>query len=276
MNFEHLQETMFTFLQNSPANYIDEHNSIRPSLVGMQIYDAPLLAVGAAEDPLFQQLKAPGVVGPNTFLPTDWLSDAKCVVSFFLPFTETVRLSNRTSSDTASEEWLHARIEGQIMLDKFGVFLCEQLHQEGFNAVYPAGDPRFQMNGPTSSNWSERHIAYVCGLGTFGLSKGLITKKGMAGRLGSIVTSALLPISTRPYSSPFEYCTMCGACQKHCPAQAIDVGRGIINGKDQAACAAFVQASKRPPHGPENKIRLGCGKCQVSVPCEDRIPIRNI
>lgn len=29
------------------------------------------------------------------------------------------------------------------------------------------------------SNWSERHAAYVCGLGTFGLSKGLITDKGM-------------------------------------------------------------------------------------------------
>ena len=33
---------------------------------------------------------------------------------------------------------------------------------------------------PYISTWSERHAMYAAGLGTFGLSKGLITKKGMA------------------------------------------------------------------------------------------------
>ena len=41
--------------------------------------------------------------------------------------------------------------------------------------------------GDYASNWSERHVAYVCGLGTFGC-QGLITSKGLAGRFGSIIT----------------------------------------------------------------------------------------
>ncbi len=36
-------------------------------------------------------------------------------------------------------------------------------------------------------------MAYISGLGTFSLSKGIITEKGMAGRLISLVTNAALP-----------------------------------------------------------------------------------
>ena len=91
------------------------------------------------------------------------------------------------------------------------------------------------MLEPYASNWSERHVAYVCGLGTFGLSKGLITERGMAGRFGSIVTDAELAPTPRKYSDPFEYCTKCGACQFRCPAKAIDKSRGPALAKDPEA-----------------------------------------
>ena len=35
------------------------------------------------------------------------------------------------------------------------------------------------------------HAAYLCGLGTFGLSRGIITKPGMAGRFGSIMKTLI-------------------------------------------------------------------------------------
>lgn len=128
------------------------------------------------------------------------------------------------------------------------------------------------MLEPYASNWSERHVAYVCGLGTFGLSKGLITERGMAGRFGSIVTDAELAPTPRKYSDPFEYCTKCGACQFRCPAKAIDKSRGPALAKDQKLCDAWVTSTKRPPHGPHERVRFGCGKCQVRVPCSRRIP----
>lgn len=128
------------------------------------------------------------------------------------------------------------------------------------------------MITPYISTWSERHAAYAAGLGTFGLSKGLITKKGMAGRFGSVITNAEFSPSIRSYSSPFEYCIMCGACMEKCPVGAIDKARGYALGKDQLICGPYVGSSKLPPHGPHQRIRYGCGKCQSGVPCESSLP----
>ena len=47
------------------------------------------------------------------------------------------------------------------------------------------------------SNWSERHIAYAAGLGTFSLSDGFITERGIAHRCGSAVVGLELPASPR-------------------------------------------------------------------------------
>ena len=273
MNWSELQQTMTDFLREHEENRVSAEDALRPDLAGMQIYDDPLMGVAAANDPLFLQLQTPGVVGEGALLPADWLADAVSVISFFLPFTERVRCSNRLSADTASDEWLHARIEGQRMVEVFAAALCEKLREAGYDAVCPATDPRFGMIAPFASNWSERHVAYICGLGTFGVSRGLITAKGMAGRFGSIVVNAPLPVTPRPYSDPFAYCILCGACQTRCPVQAIDIKRGVVNGKDQTVCSAFVEQSRRPPHGPNRRARYGCGKCQVGVPCESRLPL---
>lgn len=272
MDFSVLAKDAAAFIESSQFNYVSEEDAIRPELAGLRIFDEPLIAAGAADDPLFEQLRAPGVVGPEAFLPTGWLEDAKSVVSFFLPFTQRIKLSNRTDPLNASDEWLHGRIEGQMAMDAFGRHICEVLTSAGFDAVYPAADSRFRMISPYASVWSERHVAYICGLGTFGLSRGLITKKGVAGRFGSVVTNAALPQTPREYQSPFEYCTMCGKCQRNCPAQAIDAKRGVIDGKDQSLCEPYVKASHLPPQGANQRVRYGCGKCQTGVPCESGIP----
>lgn len=114
-----------------------------------------------------------------------------------------------------------------------------------------------------TSNWSERHVAYVAGQGTFSLSRGLITEKGVAGRFGSIVTSLSLPADTRKYTEVDEYCNRCGACLANCPVHAISFEKG----KSHEPCGAYLDetAFKFSP-------RYGCGKCQVDVPCECNIP----
>lgn len=272
MLFTSIKKEIEKFVLNSIYNYVQKEDAIRPDLVGMQIYDSPLVGVASAKDPLFGELRKPEIVGEEVLLPREWLSNANCIISFFLPFTESVRKSNREVNDRASDEWLHARIEGQILIDRLGDFLCQKLASEGHKAVCPASDQRFKMIAPYASNWSERHVAYICGLGTFGLSKGLITKKGVAGRFGSVITSAELPVTEREYSSPFEYCIMCGKCQKSCPVHAIDISKGVAKGKDQEICGSFVKDSFLPPHGVNKRRRYGCGKCQVGVPCEKSIP----
>ncbi|UWG95461.1 4Fe-4S binding protein [Dehalobacter sp. DCM] len=270
LNTEMLIGHATDYLSTCNDNYIQDEDAIREDLAGMRIFDDPIFAFGDASDPLFQRLQS--IVHPGFMLPHDWVSDAKSVISYFLPFTDTVRVSNRQPCTSASDEWLHARIEGQKMLAILGEHICRLLTGEGYSAAFPTTDARFKMLQPYISNWSERHVAYICGLGTFGLSKGLITRKGTAGRFGSIITSCELPVTRRGYTGVYDYCTLCGKCQKNCPVQAIDIRKGIENAKDHLVCGPYVDTTILPPHGPNQRVRYGCGKCHVDVPCEHGIP----
>ena len=271
----------------APENRVPPEAALRADLAGMQIYQEPLLAVAGAANPLFAELKKEGAIGPHYRTPREWLPSARTVVCYFLPFTEPVRRSNRETSFMASSAWQHGRIEGEEMNLAFRKRLAEWLRLQGYESLVPCQDPRYQVIEPRSSNWSERHAAYIAGLGTFGMSRGLITAKGIAGRFGSVITAAPLAVTERPYQDLYEYCTRCGACAARCPAGAIVPGLDLNQCKSNAACGAFLHPLKvlsaaggdtRPPedqgepYPPVRKIRFGCGKCQVGVPCEGRNP----
>jgi len=258
------------FIQHSQDNYISEETAISKHVSGLKLYDAPIFAFGAADDEYFNLLKQPSAIGEHFMLPKEWLPQAKTVISYFLPFSEEVRIGNSKNMTWPSEEWLHARIEGQSLLIKLCMHIKSELKNAGQESLIPAMDGRFWSNadGPEhevkfTSSWSERHVAFVCGLGTFGLSKGLITKKGMAGRFGSIITELYLPPDAREYQDIYEYCSMCGICAKNCPVNAIS----RENGKNHTICSTFLDETMIKYHP-----RYGCGKCQVHVPCETKIP----
>ena len=240
----------------------------------VRIYDTPLIGFADANDKLFEQYKQPEIIGNNYFTPTEWLASAKTVISFFLPFTVEVRSSNRTDKTDPSQEWLYGRIEGQAFIAEFMTGLQQLLKDKGIDSCVPSQDERFGIRFErTSSNgiadfhadsrWSERHAAYACGLGTFRLSKGLISEKGIAGRYASILVSESWQATERGYTGIDDYCIKCGVCAKNCPAQAIS----LENGKNNILCNAHVEKMKA-----KYSPRYGCGKCQVGVPCEDRAP----
>ncbi|PRR83675.1 4Fe-4S binding protein [Clostridium luticellarii] len=242
----------------------------------MKIFEKPIFAFGSAKDQYFLLLKKPSVIGNHYITPKEWLQNSKTVISFFLPFSEAVRKGNKKELFWPSSEWLHGRIEGQIFLNELCSHLKSKLMEEGYDSVVPSLDKRFwTVKFPGSSdhpelsftsNWSERHVGFICGLGSFGLSKGLIAQKGVAGRIGSIVTELYLSPDDRKYKKIYEYCIMCGKCAKNCPSRAIS----IENGKDHIACARFLDRTSV-----RYKPRYGCGKCQVEVPCEFKIPKEN-
>lgn len=261
------------FLIGSEYNYVRRQEALHGDLVGLQIFDEPLFAVGDAHDPLFLELRRADVIHPDYWLPDDWNGEARSVLSYFLPFTAAVRKANAQDMESPCPEWLHGRIEGQRMLNMFGEYLLGLLEEGGYTSTLPSTDSRFGFLAPLVSNWSERHTGFICGMGTFGLSKGLITPKGMAGRMGSIITSAELPVTPRNYVDVYEHCIMCGICERNCPAHAIDASRGKHLAKDHGPCEKFVDSTKTVATSENRKIsRYGCGKCQVRVPCESRIP----
>lgn len=266
-----LTELISDFVQNDVGNYVPADRALRPDIVGMRLFDRPLVAFGSARDSLYAELKRPGVVGPGMLGPEEWVPGAQTVISYFLPFTERVRRANAAPGEEAPPEWLHGRIEGQAFIVRLGGMIVGRLAQLGFPSVCPAADERFRSvfydkadsGSSFRSNWSERHAGFVNGLGTFGLSRGLITEKGMAGRLGSVITTAAFETTPRRYGGVYEWCSGCGACVARCPVNAIS----LESGKDHVPCYEVMMESKRR-HAPY----LGCGKCQVGVPCESARP----
>lgn len=260
-------------LANKIKNFSEEFTKEKYNFVKMkekeiQIFDKPLIGYGDVNDSEFLKLKDENIIGSHFNLPTEWLEEGKTVISLFFPFTKEVRNSNKVGN-WPSREWLHGRIEGQQFLNIFLENLDKFLLNENGKQIAPSLDKKFYLinhneNGKSfTSNWSERHIGYICGLGTFGLSKGIITEKGMAGRFCSIITSLEIEKTERLYKKYDEYCTYCGRCIKECPVNAITLEKG----KEHLPCYLFNQEVKN-----KEINYYGCGKCQVNVPCENKNP----
>lgn len=230
------------------------------------IYEEPLVGIAAADDPMFLRLKEAEMVGEKFMPPSEWLPAAKSVVSVFFPIAEEIRKNNRHRGREIAFEWTFVLAEGQKVIDRTMELLAQALEREGYPSVVPNNDDRFwagMLEGRHTSHWSERHIAYVAGLGTFGLSRGIITRRGMAGRFGSLVTAAPFLPDERDYEDLYQYCTRCGVCVRNCPSGAIS----LEHGKNNLTCCTFLDGLWE-----QYGYKRGCGQCQVGVPCESRLP----
>jgi epoxyqueuosine reductase QueG len=264
---------VYAFVEHSAKNYVDQSIALRPDLSGLKIFDEPLIGFAAADDPDFVKLKNNGVVGGHFLLPREWNESAQTVISIFCPFTHRIKDGNKIDPHLPSPEWLHGRIEGQSFMAELCRHLKAFLENEGFKTAAPTIDPRFAQGDPSitdktdqkfyTSNWSERHVAYTAGLGTFGLSRGLITPKGIAGRIASLITQAAFDPGPKTGKDIYDNCIFCGRCVKNCPVGAISMDEG----KKHPPCSDFLDAVKE-----KFNPYYGCGKCQVNVPCENGIP----
>lgn len=275
MLLDELHRDLAEFFANSPMNRVSAEMALTPSDEGNRLYETPLTGVGSADDPMWKMMKKAEAVGPIFRTPLEWVPEARSVVSYFAPFTDFVVDGNCKDDVEVGNGWLYARVEGQAFLKEVNHFIERWFAARGHKAYSPYSGSGFKyvfepgtsadVEDPTlsfTSNWSERHVAYVCGLGTFGLSKALITERGVCGRFGSVITDVSLPVTPRRYSGIYDYCLMCGACMR-CPARAID----LQTGKSHHLCTSYFE-TLRDKYAP----RYGCGKCYVNVPCARQKP----
>jgi epoxyqueuosine reductase len=282
---EFVEAKIKDFVLTSPANrlsFIDDYI----------IWDEPLVKFADGDDPIFTEYKS--IIAPTHLTPREALAKAYnkspedmpvglSVISWILPAVEKTRESNRAETRVPSRLWSHTRWYGEKFNEKLRAYVIELLADMGYLAVAPALMPYFKIYSNEKglySNWSERHMAYAAGLGTFSLSDGLITERGISIRCGNVVTSLALPASLRTANSPYSNCLFylganCRVCIDRCPAGAI-----TENGHDKNKCQQYLHNLSYSPtllleDGYYNdRSVVGCGLCQTKVPCEFQNPAR--
>ena len=226
----------------------------------------PLVGFAAANNLIFQDLKR--IANPEHYLPTDILPSAKMVVTFFIPFSEDVVYANSKDSITAPE-WSQGKADIQNLINEVIGVLQDKLAGIGVSCSdNPGKEPYDKIR--FVHRWSLRHIAYICGLGTFGLNQLLITKSGCAGRFGSFVIDAKTEYNTIPQD---EYCLYkinksCGLCVQKCPSGAL-----TYIGIDKPKCSQHINDITEKYFNGIREYR-SCGKC-ITLPCALKKPKMN-
>lgn len=229
------------------------------------VWKKPLVAFASAEDPLFEKLKE--VANPNHLMPEDILPGAKSVITYFLPFDESIPISNMNGR-YSSLEWARAYIETNRLIGKLNDHLIEKIEGMGSNTAKL--DPKLNMDHEKLiSMWSNRHVAYIAGLGTFGLNNMLITKDGCCGRLGNVVTDLELEATKRPEHEYclFKYNGSCAYCADKCVNEALYRDRF-----DRFKCYEMCLENEKLHSDLKAEVQV-CGKCLTVVPCSFNNPV---
>jgi len=221
-------------------------------------YREPLVGFASADDPRFEALRD---TVPGHRLPQDLLPDARTVIAFFLPFERRVVDANATHPENVASEWATAYVETNTLICQITTHLIEALAKRRIGAV---AEPPTRNFGPVTltSSWSHKSAAVIAGLGSFGLHHMVITDAGCAGRFGSLIIDAALPIAATQTKERclYRHDGSCRKCIERCPIQALDPDGSL----DRKRCYQHLQAVS------ESHVHLGavsvCGKCALG-PC---------
>lgn len=265
------------------ARFVSEAETNRFPESDDRYFDAPLVGFAAAADPLFTEYKS--VIGEFHLTPGELVSASTpddtwvpaSVICWVLPITDRTRDSNRSETVYPSRQWAETRNFGEQFNTALRRHMITWLTGKGYRAAAPQLMSAWREMPETvvgvASAWSERHAAYAAGLGTFSLTDALITPKGIAHRLGSVITDLETEPSGRPYPERRYNCLhyregTCGACIGRCPVNAIS-----RDGHDKNICRSYVYGTVAEAVGELYGVTVtGCGLCQTRVPCEGRIP----
>ena len=206
---------MQAMIEKFVADYVRSY----PLEKGTNTWLPPLVAYADAADPLLLRLK--DIISPSHAIPTDFLPDAQTVIAYFLPFGYLVVESNIPGRES-SRTWALAYVETNTLILDLNTALAYELERHGYQAAPIPATHNFDKV-KLISDWSHRHVAYIAGLGKFGLNNMLITAQGCCGRVGTIVTNVKVKATPRVSS---EYCLYkvngsCGICVQQCVNNAL-------------------------------------------------------
>jgi len=225
-------------------------------------YREPLVGFARAGDPRFSRLR--DAVSPIHLMPEDLVPGARTVLAFFLPFALWVVEANARERVAVAREWALAYVETNELIGRISARLVAKLDERGIAAGAERATHNFD-EASLHSRWSHKSVAVIAGLGSFGLHQMVITDAGCAGRFGSVVLDAEIPVES---AEPVERCLAlhdgsCLECVARCPVSAL----GVSHPLDKHRCHDHLHRVARTYED------LGlvdvCGKCAIG-PCSFR------
>ena len=254
---------MKNIIENRIREFIDNHVKTE-NLEG--IWQEPLFAYASAYDPMFLDLRE--TVSPTHSMPSDFMEHPRTVITYFLPFNEYVAESN-SYGEYSSVEWGKAYVETNRLIELINADIQAFMKEKGFKSTLIPPTNNFDPE-KLISDWSQRHVAFIAGLGKFGLHRMLITEKGCCGRIGSIVTNMYLEPTTRPSG---EYCLnkhngTCTMCVKKCVNEALFENEASFD-RNRCHDMCLKNGEKLKEVGTADV----CGKCLSVVPCSYINPV---
>jgi epoxyqueuosine reductase QueG len=229
------------------------------------MWKEPIIEIISAQNDKLKTLKQS--VSADHLMPCDVLSDAKSIISFFVPFHKNIVLSN-INGTIVSAEWALTYIKTNDLIKTISDKIEELMEQNGYKVGKIPATHNFDKD-KLISNWSHRHIAYIAGIGSFGINNMLITNNGCCGRFGSIIINYELEMYKKNIEVK-ENCLnkingTCGICQKKCMINAYE-----NNNYDRRKC--YEKCLENAEYHKEIGYADVCGKCLVGLPCSMNNP----
>jgi epoxyqueuosine reductase QueG len=231
-------------------------------------WQTPLL-VTAPVDSRFDQL--PQIAADDHVLPKDLLPGAQSVIVFFIPFKKELIKENR-KGDRPCRNWGLAYVQTNDLIGRLTQALGDLLTERGFKSGLTPATHNFD-EVKLMARWSHKHLAYLAGLGRFGVHHMMITPVGCTGRLGSLVSEA--DLGDHPLIETQEACLLkagqaCGQCIKACPVEALSEDNferrlcwdRLTENRRTLDCLADLPESTHV-----------CGKCAALMPCSFKNPV---
>jgi len=290
--------------------FLDEQFAVNPlnrlleQYGGGHIFDTPIFGVAKGDDAIFIRFKT--VVGPQHLTPAEmWLQSGLPevpglaarlrIVSIIFPYVDRIRAASKTARKMPAGIYCVGRNFANAFMDDVLARTVAFFQAKNFQATSGMRSPAFQIivnQDPLNiyATWSERHMAFAAGLGTFSLHEGFISEIGCNIRLTSVITDAPLAVTMRKSDEPYANCLYytsgkCKKCADRCPADAISA-----DGHDKLKCYLYGQTVQEEmtgrlgdqlkPHlryinGQEQwSYPVGCAFCQFDVPCMEKNPVK--